>query len=60
MEIPDKLVDKTLTAMSEILLLHESVIHKDKPLKKLCRSYHKLLKIADKEYEHDFPYFKCG
>lgn len=58
MEVPDKIVEQSLTAMSEILILHEDAIKRDKPLKKLAKSYHKLLTLANEEYEHTFPYFK--
>lgn len=58
MEVPDKLMESTLSSISGVLLEREDEIPKDKKLKKMAKSYSKLLALIDKDYEHDYPFFK--
>ncbi len=58
MEVPDKLLESTLSAISDVLLENESEIKKKKPLKKLAKNYAKLIKVVSVEFEHDLPFFE--
>lgn len=58
MKVPDKTVEKVLTAMSNHLVDNEDKIKSDKKTNKFAKAYMELLKVASKQYHVALPFFK--
>ena len=58
-KIPDRVVIAVIKNTSKVLNEHadNGTLKNNRKLRRLAKSYNKLLKILGKKYTHDFPFY---